>query len=40
MKKNALAFGGKGLKLDFGAINKGETVGFHDEFYAQIDEFS
>lgn len=36
-KKNAIQPGGKGLKLDFGAIGKGETVGFHDEFYAQID---
>jgi len=26
-----------GLKLDLGAMNRSETVGFHDEFYAKID---
>lgn len=31
---------GSSLKLDLGAMNKSEAVGFHDEFYSKIDEFS
>jgi hypothetical protein len=29
-----------GLKLDLGSMIKSETIGFHDEFYSKIGEFS
>lgn len=25
------------LKLDLGAMSKGDAIGFHDEFYSKID---
>lgn len=31
---------GKGFRLDLESINKEVQVGFHEEFYAKLDEFS
>lgn len=37
--KHTMIMGSKtaGLKLDLGGMSKGDSVGFHDEFYAKID---
>lgn len=39
-ENTSLVLKGPSLKLDLGAMNKSEAVGFHDEFYSKIDEFS